>query len=471
VLGAKSGSIVASPPRAAIPKGDSEAEPGGVVSKMPTNGPQVESPILENIAPLMNSQQCISHIEACMAGKTLSGAVAEVLMLASRPSAELKDLSALITRDPVLSVRVLQMANSAAFFSRRGSVTTITDAVKNIGATNVRNIAASVGVFDAMPASSPDGFNPIRCWQHSFAVARLCEAFVLPTAPAEAGVAYLVGLCHDLGEIMFRTQFEQEYKSVLNEQKRTGAALEQIEQRLLGMTHTDILKVILKCMGLPESIRNPIERFQKSSKTATGQPLVSRALAVAEFYANGLLLVSSESSLISPVTEKDWAALSGQGKLAIPDGEEIRSQVYCLTAILSRMNSADQAALMKSPYKKSTAVIWLARDPLFSNADPLAAALAELANVEVHDCLPTPEQASNLSALAIEGRGRNVPGWSLPDIENSRKANSQLPLLWLTNETTAAPGDQAVEPLQVVSLRAIQAFIEQNVPATLRAAA
>jgi hypothetical protein len=327
--------------------------------------------------------------------------------------------------------------------------------VKNIGANNVRNIAASVGIFDAMPASSPDGFNPIRCWQHSFAVARLCEAFVIPTAPAEAGVAYLVGLCHDLGEIMFRTQFEQEYKSVLDEQQRTGAALEDIEVRLLGMTHTDILKVILKCMGLPETIRNPIERFQKNAKSMGEQPVVSRALALAETYANGLLLASSESSLISPITSKDWAGLSGPTKLAAPDGEEIRSQVYCLTAILSRMNSAD----LKSPFKKAKSLVWLARDPMFSSADPLATALGELANVEIHDRLPTPAELNNFSAFAIEGRGKNIPGWSWPDIENSRKASTHLPLLWLVNDAAEAPNEPGVEPVQAVSLRAIQTFV------------
>ncbi len=471
VLAVKSGLVAAPVSGPGTPQQNREtATPGAVPG---TSGVRAASEpfIPENLTPLLNSEQCISRIEACMAGKTLSGAVADVLMLAGLPSADLKDLSALITRDPLLSARVLQMANSAAFFTRRGSVTTISDAVRNIGASNVRNIAASVGIFDAMPASSSDGFNPIRCWQHSFAVARLCESFVLPTAPAEAGVAYLVGLCHDLGELMFRIEFEQEYKLVLDVQQRTGAALEDIEQRLLGMTHSDILRVILKCMGLPESIRNPIERLQTNSKTATGQPLVSRALAIAESYANGLLLASSESSLITPVTAKDWTALSGQSTLAIPDGKEIRSQVYCLTAILSRMNSAEQTLLIKSPHQKGTAVIWLARDKLFSDADPFAAALGEFATVEVHDRLPTPDQASGLSALAIEGRGRNRPGWSLPEIENSRKENTPLPVLWLTNESAEPPSNLAMEPIQAVSLRAIQVFIERIVPAPLRPAA
>jgi HD-like signal output (HDOD) protein/CheY-like chemotaxis protein len=418
------------------------------VQLLPSGTPQ-------NTAPLLNKQQCVQRVEACMAGKTLSGAVAEVMMLASRPSAELKDLSSLITRDSVLSVRVLQMANSAAFFTRRGAVSTVSEAVRNIGATNVRNIAASVGVFDAMPASSPDGFNPIRCWQHSFAVARLCEAFVAPVSPDEAGVGYLVGLCHDLGEIMFRTQFENEYKSVLDQHSQSGEPLEDIELRLLGMTRTEILKVILKCMGLPETIRNPIERFQRVGKVVASQPLVLCALALSETYANGLLLASSGLSLVSPFTERDLSAFAGQTKLQIPDADEVRAQVYCLTAILSRMNAAEQATLLKSPFQKTDTHVWLARDPQFSSIDPLAIALGELADVQVHDHLPTPAESTNVSCLVLEGLTRNTPGWSQPDIEKVRTAIPHLPVLWFVNEPIAQPGTGPDIPMNVASIQMI----------------
>jgi HD-like signal output (HDOD) protein/DNA-binding response OmpR family regulator len=426
-----------------------------------------------DLAPLMNQQQCISRVEACMKGKTLSGAVAEVMMLASRPSAELKDLSALITRDPVLSVRVLQMANSAAFFSRRGAVTTITEAVKNIGANNVRNIAASVGIFDAMPESSPDGFNPIRCWQHSFAVARLCESFVSPTAPQEAGVAYLIGLCHDLGEIMFRTQFEQEYKSVLEEQQRTGSSLEDVELRLLGMTRMDILKVILKCMGLPETIRHPIDRLQKSGaiKISAADPLVLRALAMAENYANGLLLVSSASSEVSPITVQDWNTFSGQTPLPVPDGEEVRSTVYCLTAILSRMSSAAQASLQQSPFKKSPARILLVRDPVFSAADPFALVLGGLAEVvEVRNELPRAQELAGFSSLAIESRRGTQPGWSKQEI-NALRQSVSIPSLWITNNSVVEASNPETGPCQAISIGAIQGHIGLTATPSIRAAA
>ncbi len=422
--------------------------------------------------PLLSRQQCISRVEACMKGKTLSGAVADVMMLASRPSVELKDLSSLITRDPVLSVRVLQMANSAAFFSRRGAVTTINDAVKNIGANNVRNIAASVGIFDAMPESSPDGFNPIRCWQHSFAVARLCESFVAPTAPQEAGVAYLVGLCHDLGEIMFRTQFEQEYKSVLEEQQRTGKSLEEIELRLLGMTRMDILKVILKCMGLPETIRNPIDRIQKGSvgRMKASDPLVLRALAMAENYANGLLLVSSASSEVSPITVQDWNAISGQTPLPIPDGEGVRSTVYCLTAILSRMTASAQASLQQAPFEKAHARIVLAREAMFSTADPFASALTGLADtVDIRSEMPSANELAGYSGLAVESRSPTHPGWSHQEIDALRQSTS-VPVLWITHALPAEASNQPGGPRQTISVGEIRDHIRLNSPGSLRAA-
>src|SRR5439155_24087295 len=108
-------------------------------------------------------------------------------------------LAPLIARDAMLSARVLQAANSAAYVSSRPVVSTIPDAVRQIGTATVRSIAAALGIFDVMPPTAPDGFNPIRCWQHSFAVAMLCKRLVPKEGGGgDAALVYLIGLCHDL---------------------------------------------------------------------------------------------------------------------------------------------------------------------------------------------------------------------------------------------------------------------------------
>ncbi|HWB53183.1 MAG TPA: HDOD domain-containing protein, partial [Tepidisphaeraceae bacterium] len=170
----------------------------------PTSGSAASKPIHGSapIPQLLDRDQCIARAQQALEGKTLSGVVAQVISQAASPRGDTRQISELIARDPLLSARILQAANSPAYASNKGIVANIPDAIRNVGFTTVRNIAAAMGIFDAMPETTPDGFNPIRCWQHSFAVAQICERLQSILDPEQAGVAYLVGLCHDLGEIL-----------------------------------------------------------------------------------------------------------------------------------------------------------------------------------------------------------------------------------------------------------------------------
>jgi hypothetical protein len=57
------------------------------------------------------------------------------------------------------------------------------------------------------------------------------------------------------------------------------------------------------------------------------------------------------------------------------------------------------------------------------------------------------------------------------DIEYSREANTQLPLLWLTYEAAAPTADQAYKSVQTVTLPNSHMFISHGTPATDGAAA
>src|SRR5205814_254989 len=218
--------------------------------------------VIENAAQpaaLLTREACLARAERALQAKTLSGGVAQVIALATSPNSDLAQLAETIARDAVLSTKVLQAANSAAYASNRGMITSISEAVRRIGCSTVSNIATTVGVFEAMPDTGPDGFNPIRCWQHSFAVAKLCEHLARPQFPQQAGAAYLAGLCHDLGEILFRTHFGAEYTKVLEAHRTAAKPLRQLERDMLGITQEELSMIILRCLKLPESIRKPIE--------------------------------------------------------------------------------------------------------------------------------------------------------------------------------------------------------------------
>lgn len=394
---------------------------------------------------LLSRDQFLERIKHVFQAKTLSGVIAEVIAMASSPRGDRAQLAALISRDPILSARVLQAANTAIYASAKAPVTTIPDAIHKVGYTTVRNIAAALGVFQCMPETGTDGFNPIRCWQHSFAVAQLCERFVSEYFADRSGLAYVVGLCHDLGDIFIRTQFGKEYQQVIEAATQTGQSREQLHGQMLGITPAQMISAVLKCMGLPDAIRQPIEIFHSPKGPQSTDPLV-RILWMAENYANAAMLASSPNSQIAPLTQSFCYAATGVPNPSRPDPRFLRSEVLSLTVALARLSRADEAKLLAPMFKSQSAKLWVARDPSISEFDPVALALESLTKTTVEKRLPTDQEMADICGLLVVASSANAAGFSNRDIEaalnNVRGAGRMLPVLAIS--CSGAPADHQV---------------------------
>lgn len=384
--------------------------------------------------PLLTREQCLQRAKESLADKTLGGEVAEVIAISTSPRGDLAQLASVIGRDPVLSARVLQVANSAAYVSAKGGCANIAEAVRLLGCTTVRNLAVTMGVFDAMPVTERDGFNPMRSWQHSFAVAQLCERF-LGEGHEKSAVAYLVGLCHDLGEILFRTRFAAEYEKVLEVSLKTGQPREQVEAKLLGMTHNELMTTIVQCMRLPESIIAPVEEFHRAGAGPMRDP-IARVLRLADLYANAMLLASTPASMVSPLTQSECRSAIKEANPGVPQAAHFRNEIIALTCMLARLSAAEAREIAQPILAKAPARVWLARDPGLTRLDPLSLALAELADVGTYDHLPASCQRDQYDVLVVVARSANAGGFTPLEIRPCVQEASQL--LWLT-----APGDDA----------------------------
>ncbi len=180
ILAQPSKSSGTKPPSSAAPSTQGSADLPSAKEALPAKGPAQPT-------RLLTREQCLARAEKALQAKTLSGTVIQVIAMATSPRTDMSQLAEAIARDVVLSAKVLQVANSASYASGRGMIAGIPEAVRQIGCATIRNIAASVGVFEAMPETGADGFNPIRSWQHSFAVARLCEQLATGPMPEQAG--------------------------------------------------------------------------------------------------------------------------------------------------------------------------------------------------------------------------------------------------------------------------------------------
>ncbi len=443
------------------PNGDVQAAPAAAAKNLAA--PAARDAL--DIPKLLTRDECIERAEAAMDARSLSGVAAQVIAMAASPRGDLEELASLIGRDPALSARVLQAANSAAYVSKRGPVTNIPDAVRQVGCSTVRSIASTVGIYEAMPGGAESEFNPIRSWQHSFAVATLCEQLCLSARPEMGGTAHIVGLCHDLGEILFRTHFAKEYQQVLEVQQRTGQSLISVERQMLGMPHGELVRTIIRKLGLPDVIRQAIETFHADDAPSSTDPLV-RIMRVAEAYANGVGLASSGLSSLRPLTRNECRAATGLEKPSAPDSQQFRAEIYALTAMLARLSASQERQLMVPLHPRANARVWLAREGGFSAFDPVAAVLEMLGEVTIKDRLPaTSAELAGHTALAIVTRTPAVGGLLASDIDRAASfASPSLPVLWLCTRPEGAPQQGIAPTVATITLDRVAHFAKT--PAT-----
>ena len=389
------------------------------------------SPMKEpDIKPLLTRQQSIARATQAMSGRNISVAAAEVISLANSPRSDLSDLADVIGRDPILSAKVFQASNQASNSGRRVVVTTLPEAVRILGCMRVRDIAVAVGIFEAMPAPIDRHFDPIRSWQHSLAVARICSMLA---PPETSGTAYLAGLCHDLGEFLFRTHFGQEHDEVLRAQAATGKPQYELERLMLGITHGELAQTILHCLELPEAISRPIAEHHEWTRSGTPSDApIARILQLADQYATGLLLTHSKYSTVRPFSHVECRRAVGADNPEPPDARLFCSEIQAMTALHT-------ASMRKSPgdpsgpiFERQPGRLLLVRDPAISSFDPVGAALESLADVTVINQLPKQAELAECDGLVILTRNNALNGFTSEEIATvTNRDNVHIPTLWL----------------------------------------
>ena len=109
------------------------------------------------------------------------------------------EITNLISRDQVLSARLLRLANSS-FYGLSNPVSSLLKAVQFVGDNNLMALLASVNSVDFDPYD-PETQLLRKIWEHSIRVARIAEEISVIVRPKLMQEALAAGLLHDLGKL------------------------------------------------------------------------------------------------------------------------------------------------------------------------------------------------------------------------------------------------------------------------------
>lgn len=233
-----------------------------------------------------------------------SPVLAKLMATLAREDVMLTELADWIEKDAVLAGNVLRIVNSAAY-GRSASVSSVRQAIAILGTVKLRNIVLAMQVARMLTQLKlPKGWSDSRFNLHATATALLADLLAqhLPIDYAEG--AFIAGLMHDIGKLMFAVGLPDAYASVCEMQKQTGRSAVECEYELLGITHPELSLAVLEKWQLPIPIRSAVRYHHNpdADSSAPGLMALSRAIQLADNAVNqfGISLFPPQGELEDP---------------------------------------------------------------------------------------------------------------------------------------------------------------------------
>ncbi|MCL1925782.1 MAG: HDOD domain-containing protein [Syntrophorhabdaceae bacterium] len=157
-----------------------------------------------------------------------------------------QELFSLISHDQVLAERVIRTANSV-FFGHSGKIKGLPHAVMFLGYERIRVIALAVGVMDVF--SGKNSLDIKNLWIHGYEVASISATISDTISMASPDEAFLAGLIHDIGRVIFFEKDRERYKQI-----GIGDDMLEKEMELFGCTHAEVGAWYAESVGIPEEL-------------------------------------------------------------------------------------------------------------------------------------------------------------------------------------------------------------------------
>lgn len=235
--------------------------------------------------------------------------VQAVLTLTRRMDCEARDIVAAIERDPVMTVKLLKVINSA-FYALPRKVSAVDQAVALLGINTIKNMALAFAASGMLPERNEAGFDVSDYLAHSLGTAELARVLCRRVPGADANDAYVVGLLHDFGKIVFAQGMGTEFRQALAMAQSQGLALVQAERSVMGIDHTVAGGLLAERWQFPPEVVRCIRQHHPSAQAEAPHPYsnpLDRVLFLANQLSRHLQLGHAGSPVVAPWPD-DWPA-------------------------------------------------------------------------------------------------------------------------------------------------------------------
>ncbi len=149
-----------------------------------------------------------------------------------------KELVGVIEKDPVMTMKILRVINSA-YYGLPNKIASVGQSVVYLGINTLKNLALSIAAVGILPRFNTPGFDIQRYLLHSLTVAAiarlLCEKYA--RGETDPGDCYIAGLLHDFGKVVFAQFMPGEFIKALAITVDEAKPMFIAESEVIGADH------------------------------------------------------------------------------------------------------------------------------------------------------------------------------------------------------------------------------------------
>lgn len=229
-------------------------------------------------------------------GKTRCAPFPAILGVIARalgdPFGDDRDVRRAVRSDEVLSLTLLNYANSASF-ARARPAESIDDALGIVGLTGLRSIVLTKFIHSLFTRW---GCAEEFLWEHALASA-LAASRLHAMRGHNADELYLCGLLHNLGKVMLNAEDPIRYADVLRCVSEAGEEFCDAEETVFGVSHPVLGGELVRNAGIPDIVRSVVAHHHDP---AVADPTLREI-------CRNVLVADAIAYTVSPA----WAALQG----------------------------------------------------------------------------------------------------------------------------------------------------------------
>ena len=170
-------------------------------------------------------------------------------------TSSLKRIGDIIAQDPPMSAKILQLINSAYYNLPRQIIDPL-QAVNLLGLNMIKALVLAMEIFTKFKTDQVPESEIKKLYTHALNTGRIAKMIAKNKSRDKqiAENAFMAGLLHDIGKLLFAAKFPTLFKHTVKLMQRDHISFEKAEKQVWDVTHCQTGAYLLAFWGLPDVI-------------------------------------------------------------------------------------------------------------------------------------------------------------------------------------------------------------------------